>query len=150
MIVCKNQFIQTTTSQPTPAPITNFTLIKSKRMNWVEAAAHCWDMGQRLAIIRDLSELRKVQDLVYTDTWLAGNDYNFEGNWVWANGSPNGVWRDFINAGGPVGMDFNWQKGSGSNHNRDDEQCMFMHGNGEFDDQDCSKDRYFVCDDGSN
>ena len=49
-------------------------------------------MGQRLAIIRDLSELRKVQDLVYTDTWLAGNDYNFEGNWVWANGSSNGVW----------------------------------------------------------
>ena len=116
MIVCKNQFIQTTTSQPTTAPITNFTLIKSKRMNWIEATAYCWDMGQRLAIIRDLSELRKVQDLVYADTWLAGNDYGFEGHWVWANGSPNGIWNDFINAGGSVGMDFNWEKGSGSNH----------------------------------
>ena len=150
MIVCKNEMIPTTTIPPTPAPVTTFTLIKRK-MKWIEAARYCWEtMGQRLAIIRDMSELRKVQDLVSTDTWLAGNDYGFQGYWVWASGSPDGIWTDFINAGGPVGMDFNWQKGSGSNHDRDDEQCMFMHGNGEFDDQDCSKDRYFFCDDGKN
>jgi len=148
MIVCKTEVVQTSTSPPTPAPIKTFTFIK-KPMKWLEAAKYCWDMGQRLAIIKTMSELKKVQDLVRYDTWLAGNDYDHQGHWVWASGSPYGSWDEFI-AGGPVGLDFNWENGSGSNHDRDDQQCMVMKSNGEFDDKGCSTDRYFICDDWKN
>ena len=97
MIVCKNPVMQTTTTT-TPAPVNTFTLIK-KNMKWMDAALYCWDMGQRLAIIRNMAELRKVQDLVKTQTWLAGNDFGHQGHWVWARKSPHGVWKDFIEAG---------------------------------------------------
>ena len=105
-------------------------------------------MGQRLAIIRNMAELRKVQDLVKTQTWLAGNDFGHQGHWVWARKSPHGVWKDFIEAGAVVGMDFNWVLRSGTNHESKYENCMFMHGNGKFDDLNCNDRRYFICDDG--
>ena len=148
MIVCKNQVAQTTTTT-TPAPVNNFTLI-NKRMKWIDAAVYCWDLGQRLAIIRNLAELRIVQDLVKTETWLAGNDFGHQGHWIWAEGNPHGVWKDFIEGGAVVGMDFNWVLRSGTNHDLKNENCMFMQGNGEFNDLICNAPRYFLCDNGRN
>ena len=50
-------------------------------------------------------------------------------------------------AGGSVGLDFAWK--DGSPHRRDDEDCLFMNDDGEFDDYECDKDRYVLCDDGT-
>merc|ERR1712106_101895 len=153
MVVCKNEVVETTTPPPpTPAPVTTYTFVNGK-VEWLEAARYCWSKGLRLAIARTMSELNKIQylaDKYHKDVWLAGNDYGHNGHWVWASGSPNEMWSDFVDAGGAVGMDFNWEDGSGSSHDKDDENCMFMHPDGKFDEEDCDKDRYFICDDGKN
>ena len=66
----------------------------------------------------------------------------------WANGSLEDDWSTFVNAGGPVGLDFAWKYGSP--HRKDDEDCLFMNDDGEFDDYECDKTRYILCDDGTD
>ena len=88
---------------------------------------HCTSKGLRLAVISSVSELQRAQALVKRvdePVWLEGNDISFEGHWKWANGSLDD-WSSFINAGGPLGL--------------------------EFDNFECNKDnKYILCDDGTD
>lgn len=145
MVICKSEAVPPTTVKPKPE--TTYTLIKEKK-TWIEAAQYCANNSMRLAIIKTLSELARVQSkLERRDAWLAGNDYKYEGHWRWAKGSPYGVWDDFITGGEAVGLDFNWHKGSGSEHDKDDEDCLHIRDDGEFDDEKCDDKLWFFCDD---
>ena len=162
-----------TTPAPTTIPfVKTFSFFKTRK-EWLEAVQYCASKGLRLAIISTVAELQRARDLVTRvdeDVWLAGNDMSFEGHWKWANGSLDDDWNNFINAGGccimhhkhsnvslwsllsplggPVGLEFAWK--DGSPHRRDDEDCLFMRDDGEFDDYECDKDRYVLCDDGTD
>ena len=46
-----------------------------------------------------------------------------------------------------MGLEFAWK--DGSPHRRDGDDCLFMNADGEFDDYECDKDRYVLCDDGT-
>ena len=144
------QVVVTTAAPTTTPPIKTFTFYKL-RVEWVEAVQHCTSKGLRLAVISSVSELQRAQALVKRvdePVWLAGNDISFEGHWKWANGSLDD-WSSFINAGGALGLEFNWK--DGTPHRRDDEDCLFMNDDGEFDDNECNKDnKYILCDDGTD
>ena len=88
---------------------TTFTYFKIEK-SWIEAARYCARVGQRLAIIRTLSQLRTIQDMIEDDVWLAGNDFSYEGHWHWASGSLGDDFNTFVDGGGDVGLnlDFNW------------------------------------------
>lgn len=145
------QAVLSTTPPPsTPPPIKTFSFFRTKK-EWVEAVEFCAQRGLRLAIISTVSELRRAQSLVKAkdeEVWLAGNDKSYEGHWKWAKGSLE-PWTSFINGGGSMdSWDFAWKKGSP--HQTDDEDCLFMHEDGQFDDRKCDDDKYVLCDDGTN
>ena len=133
---------------------TTFTYFKIEK-SWIEAARYCARVGQRLAIIKTISQLTKIQDMIEDDVWLAGNDFSYEGHWHWASGSL-GDFNTFVDAGGDVGLnlDFNWYYGPG--YDPYDSQCMRMHDSrdprkdGKFDDYPCEREYHFVCDNGTD
>jgi len=115
-----------------------------------------------LRLERPQAELERARELVKRvdkDVWLAGNDMSYEGHWKWAKGSLDDDWNTFINAGGDVGLEFAWKDGSPHRNapNRktgkllwDEEDCLFMRDDSDFDDYECDKDRYVLCDDGTD
>lgn len=120
------------------------------RKQWVEAVEYCTSKGLRLATISSLSELKRAQSKVEgvnEDVWLAGNDISKEGRWRWAKGSVD-EWNTFINAGGSLGLEFNWK--FGYPHQTRDEDCLYMHYDGKFGDYGCNRDMYVLCDDGTD
>ena len=131
---------------------TTFTYFKIEK-SWIESARYCASKGLRLAIIRTLSQLKRIQDNIEDDVWLAGNDFSYEGHWHWASG-PMNDFNTFVDAGGDVGvnLDFNWRY-EPYHH---DYQCMRMHESrtpskhGKFEDYPCEREYHFVCDNGTD
>ena len=64
-----------------------------------------------------------------TDMWLGGSDNAYEGQWLWANGSP---------------MTYtNWYSGEPNNHGGN-EECLHMR-DGKWNDIKCSRKLDFIC-----
>ena len=115
-------------------------------LSWANAEKFCNDEGGHLASVTNLeihnyiwSKLNpKARDTFF---WIGGTDQDKEGKWKWTDGSD---WNFTKWATSPKKQpdNYNWLFGSGGQH------CLqiysFSATNG-WDDQDCEKERKFVC-----
>uniref|UniRef100_A0A1I8Q4E9 C-type lectin domain-containing protein n=1 Tax=Stomoxys calcitrans TaxID=35570 RepID=A0A1I8Q4E9_STOCA len=107
--------------------------------NWLSAAEYCSSQGLTLASITSTVENQKLvqvlrdKGLVYggISYWLSGSDLAHHGRWVW------------LSNGRPITY-ANWAKGQPNNY-LGIEHCLEMYSDGRWDDVDCGKINFVVC-----
>ncbi|CAM9827317.1 unnamed protein product, partial [Heterosigma akashiwo] len=102
-------------------------------LSWDDAETECQGFGGNLVSITSEAINEEVLALVGgadNDVWIGLNDQSTEGTYVWVNGTE----ADYTNWGYGEPNDY----GGG-------EDCVEMKSNGEWNDQSCSTEFAFVC-----
>ncbi len=107
--------------------------------SWSGARAYCQMFGYDLATVEDATEnnwLNSQERSLFRNNelwWYGGTDAAMEGTWVWA---PTGMTATY----------FDWE-GGGEPDNGTSENCLSNENraNPEWNSDDCTSDRYFVC-----
>jgi hypothetical protein len=127
----------------TPAPVTSscetgYTSVGSKCIkvmtepaNYLTAITSCISKGAKLASIESQDEQNAVFALTGTSgAWLGLTDFLDEGDFSWVDGADVGYtnWRD-----------------SQPNNGENNQHCVWIRGDGEWDDVTCKRMEAFVC-----
>ena len=101
---------------------------------WDNAKTDCVAAGSYLVTIHSEEEQDFVSSIipVNVDVWMGGNDLATEGDWVWEDGKPWGVYTK-------------WRPGEPNNY-QDNEDCLLMvEREKTWNDKECSAQQSSVC-----
>lgn len=140
---------------PTPVPCDTANYIKAsgaevcainlkKQLAWADAKAECEKIGATLPIISNAPEnadiLKVKTQMNLGEAWLGLNDIATEGSYIWTDGTPA---KNYVNwAGGEP-------NNGGVPNNMNDQDCIRMYSNGQWDDLGCSALQNVFCERGT-